>query len=60
MNENEKENSFKILKKKQQEALPVADAGTMLNSALHADDPHMQSLCVLLADCQRFEAAAEE
>jgi hypothetical protein len=32
----------------------------MLYSALHADDPHVQSLCSIPADCRRFEAAAEE
>ena len=32
----------------------------MLYSALHADDPHVQSLCSIPADCRRFEAAVEE
>jgi len=32
----------------------------MLYSALHANDPHVQLLCSILADCQSIEAAAEE
>jgi len=32
----------------------------MLYFALHADDPHVQLLCNIVDDCQRFEAAAEE
>jgi hypothetical protein len=31
----------------------------VLYSALHADDPHVQPLCHILADCWRFEVAVE-
>ena len=58
--EGDKENSFKVAKKKKHSALSGNDAGAMLYSALHTDDPHVQSLCSILADCCRFEAAAEE
>jgi hypothetical protein len=44
-NENEKENLFKIAKKKKHVAFSGSDAGTMLSSAPHADDPHAQSHC---------------
>jgi hypothetical protein len=36
--DNEKDNSFKIVKKKKHVALSGSDAGTILYSALHADD----------------------
>jgi hypothetical protein len=58
--DNEKDNSFKIAKKKKHVALSGSDAGAILYFALHADDLHVQLLCSILADCCRFEAAAEE
>jgi hypothetical protein len=48
------------VKKKKHVTLSGSNAGTMLYSALHADDPHVQLLCSILTDCKRFEAAAEE
>jgi hypothetical protein len=43
-----------------QAALSGGDIGTVLYSALHADDPYVQSLCNILADCQWLEVVAEE
>jgi hypothetical protein len=58
--ENEKENSFKI-KIKKQAALTGVDVGTVLYCTIHAaHDPHVQSLCDVLADYWISEAATQE
>jgi hypothetical protein len=57
---NENENLLKKIKKKKQVALSGGNVGTVVYSAMHADDPHVQSLCEIRADCWKSEAAAED